>query len=138
MQGKRLAIAFVIAVGIMGCGAEDPLVDPPAVDPPGTPAPVEEDDAEAVDDMDLVGVFSGEPDLEGGCAWVETRDGTRYEVLWPDGYEVSWEPLTLLGPDGEVVAESGDEVGLTGAVDEDAVSFCMIGPIFEATAVEAP
>lgn len=78
----------------------------------------------------------GFDDLEGGCAYLETEDGTRYEVLYPDGWELERSPLQLISPDGEVVARSGDDVTVRGTVTEDVASICQIGPIFEATAVE--
>jgi hypothetical protein len=83
---------------------------------------------------DLEGTLGGDAQLEGGCAWLDTGD-ERYEVVWPDGYRVEFEPLRLVGGDGEAVAEEGDRVRLTGAVDPERMSICMIGPIFVADAV---
>jgi hypothetical protein len=128
----RVLLALALAAAV-GCAADDVTEAPPTTPPAERQTPATaNDDGEA---MELSGTFSGDPDLEGGCAWVEADDGTRYEVLWPEGYAVSWEPLELRGPDGELVAADGDALRVTGAAAEDAVSICMIGPIVEATAV---
>jgi hypothetical protein len=85
-------------------------------------------------DGTLTGTLGGDAELEGGCAWIEV-DGTRYEVMYPAGYEVGTDPVELRGPDGEVIAEDGDEVTVVGSVQEDQMSFGQIGPIFAATDV---
>ena len=80
------------------------LAVPPQVDapPPGTACAGEERRA----------ILRGSP-WDPRVAWVETA-----EVTWPVGYAAVFAPdLRLLGPDGEVVADAGDEVRLTGVVD---------------------
>jgi hypothetical protein len=84
----------------------------------------------------LTGVLGGDAQLEGGCAWLDV-DGERYEVFYPEGYTVEFEPVRLMGPDGEVVAGEGDEVTITGEVTTDRMSICQVGQIVEATAVQA-
>lgn len=91
-------------------------------------------DGQAADAATLTGTLSGDPDLEGGCAWLATGDGS-VEVVWPDGYEVTFDPLRLRGPGGEVVAEGGDEVTVRGEFAEDRISVCQVGQLFEAAAV---
>ena len=81
----------------------------------------------------ISGTFGGSAQLEGGCAWVEDG-GTRWEVQWPDGYSVSFEPLTLKGPDGPV-AEEGAILTVTGRPQLDAVTICQVGPLWRATEV---
>ena len=82
-------------------GGALPVPDPVDEPAPGTPCVGEE----------RRGILRGSPwDLR--VAWVGTAD-----VTWPAGFAAVFVPeLRLLGPDGEVVADAGDEVRLTGAV----------------------
>lgn len=123
---------------VAGCGTEG---DGDVTDDEDLPDQVfpEDGDDERKPDPDgdvgsISGTLGGDAQLEGGCAWVETSSG-RYEVVWPEGYEVAFDPVRLLR-DGEVVAEAGDELTVRGSVDTDAVSICQVGPIFQATSVE--
>ncbi len=139
--GCRVALALLATSALLaGCGeAEEVAVDPTEPPPSATDEPTTQPSADPSEDASgttLVGTFGGDPDLEGGCAWVEAADGSRYEVEYPAGYEVRFDPLELVGPDGEVMAGEGDQVRLTGAVDPDLMSFCQIGEIFVATSVE--
>jgi hypothetical protein len=130
-----LGLLALAALLMAACGED--VAEPPGDEPEPTEEPAEPDDRdEAEDAMVLTGTFTGDPQLEGGCAWVETDDGTRYEVMWPQGYEVTWHPLELRGPDGAVVARDGDEVRVSGTVAEDMASICMVGPIVQADTVE--
>jgi hypothetical protein len=119
MRMWRLTLVALLAVAVAACGA-----------------PMEEDPVTPPDDeaADLEGTLGGDPALEGGCAWLDAEDG-RYEVLWPDGYEVAFDPVRLVGPDGETVATEGDLVRVRGEVAEDVMTVCMVGTIFEATEV---
>jgi hypothetical protein len=74
--------------------------------------------------------------VEGGCAYLQAPDGTRYEVIYPDGWRVELSPLRLLDPNGAVVASGGDEITVVGQPADDMASICQIGPIFRATEVE--
>ena len=80
----------------------------------------------------------GFDDIEGGCAYLLADDGTRYEVIYPDGWNLRRAPLELVSPEGEVVARAGDEVEVRGREAGDMASICQIGPIFRATEVLAP
>ena len=73
-------------------------------------------------------------DIEGGCTYLEAADGTRFEVLYPDGWVVDRAAGELRGPDG-VTARAGDEVSVRGSIATDRSSICQVGPIFEATEV---
>jgi hypothetical protein len=77
----------------------------------------------------------GFDDIEGGCAFVEAQDGTRYEVIYPDGWTLDRASGELRSDDG-AVAMPGDAVTVRGAVATDRSSICQIGPIFVATDVE--
>lgn len=86
-------------------------------------------------EADLVGTLGGDAQLEGGCAWLDTEAEGRVEPHWPEGYRVAFDPVRLLGPDGEVVAEAGDTVRVSGAIAGDVMTVCQIGPVFEVTEV---
>ena len=83
---------------------------------------------------ELTGVL-GADSIEGGCGYLQTDDGTRYQVIYPTGWNLALSPLQLTSPGGEVVAQGGDEVTVRGSVSTDMASICQIGPIFQATEV---
>ena len=85
---------------------------------------------------DLTGIL-GLAEIETGCPYLEAADGTRYEVMYPDGWELQRSPLQLVAPDGTTVARAGEEVTVRGSVAGDMASVCQIGPIFRATEVVA-
>jgi hypothetical protein len=133
MRGVVVLAVLLLAA----CGGEPGSGDPEPID---TPLPGSEvsapDDAE--DDKgakSITGTFGGSRQLEGGCAWIE--DGrTKWEVEWPAGYTVSFDPLTLTGPDGKVAGE-GDTLMVNGKPVTDAVTICQVGPLWRATEVTA-
>ncbi len=84
----------------------------------------------------ITGTLAGDDELEEGCVWLEA-DGQRYEILWPEGWEADTGPVELRNPEGEVVAREGDQVRVTGAEADDAVTVCQVGPIFDADEVHA-
>jgi hypothetical protein len=138
-------IAAVLAslLLVTGCGAADDAGGDVAAPGDETPIPVEPDGGigdgagAPAEEQEITGTFGGDAELEGGCAWVDGEDGTRYEVQYPDGYEVRFDPVELVGPDGDVIAEDGDTITIRGRVDTDMMSFCMVGTIFSADEVEA-
>ena len=77
----------------------------------------------------------GFDDIEGGCSFLETDEGTRYEVTYPDGWTLDRTHAELRGPGGQL-AGAGESVIVRGAVVTDRSSICQIGPIFEATEVQ--
>lgn len=77
----------------------------------------------------------GFDDIEGGCSFLEAADGVRYEVTYPEGWELDRLSGELRGPDGELV-RAGEGVTIRGSVATDRSSICQIGPIFLATEVE--
>jgi hypothetical protein len=78
----------------------------------------------------------GADDVEGGCGYLETDAGTRYEVIYPRGWRLTVSPLQLTDPEGDVVARGGDEVTVRGSETTEIASICQIGPIFQAASVE--
>jgi hypothetical protein len=74
--------------------------------------------------------------IEGGCAYLQTADGQKYEVIPPDGWELQKAPARVLSPDGQVVARTGDVITVHGH-EADMMSICQIGPIVQATDIVA-
>ena len=142
----RFIVALVCALVFAGCAAPagNPTETPtPEQRPVETPEPTptasfdvasERPTREPTNDDELSGVL-GADSIEGGCGYLQTDDGTRYQVIYPAGWDLALSPLELTSPDGEVVARGGDEVTVRGSVSTDMASICQIGPIFQATAV---
>lgn len=107
----------------------------PSTSPTLTPAS-EQPSPEAPMEGDRLTGSLGADTIEGGCGYLQAGDGTRYEVLYPDGWELTLSPLELRDPDGDVVARGGDTVTVVGEEATDMASICQIGPIFRATGVE--
>ena len=80
----------------------------------------------------------GFDDIEGGCGYLQAEDGTRYQVIYPEGWELQRSPVQLVTPDGEAAARIGDTVTVRGMPADDMASICQIGPIFRATEVVLP
>lgn len=121
-----LALAFALAA----CGGSGGEPAPNlGTEPPGG------SEGQAAEGDSITGTFDADPELEGGCAWVD--DGTtRWNVQYPAGYEVSYDPPQLTGPDGLKIA-AGDTVTVTGSEQADAVTTCQIGPVWIAASVRA-
>lgn len=89
----------------------------------------------------IVGTLTGQlgfDDIEGGCAYLGTADGTRHQVIYPAGWELQRSPLQLISPEGETVARLGDTITVRGMPAEGMASTCQIGPIFRASEVQVP
>ena len=142
----RVLVALACALTIAACAA-------PAGNPTQTPTPeqrpMESSEPNPTPSLDLAseqpsraptggdeltGVL-GADTIEGGCGYLQTPDRTRYQVIYPEGWNLKLNPLQLTSPEGEVVARGGDEVTVRGSVSTDMASICQIGPIFQATAV---
>lgn len=70
--------------------------------------------------------------IEGGCVYLQTADGQKYEVIPPDGWELQKAPAAVVSPAGQVVAKAGDVITVRGN-EADMMSICQIGPIIQAT-----
>lgn len=122
----RFLVGLVVLLAACAGGSAGDDTTPPS---PTAPTP----DATADGDT-LTGRLGGDAQLEGGCAWVD--DGrTRWEVQYPEGYEITFDPVTLVGPDGQT-AQEGDEITLTGEEVTDVMTICQVGPVWRATSVE--
>jgi hypothetical protein len=66
--------------------------------------------AALLSDVTLHGAASASPPL-----WVETADGRRLRIVWPDGYSARFAPdAQLLDGAGRTVASEGDVLDLGG------------------------
>lgn len=72
--------------------------------------------------------------VEGGCGYIETADGKRYQVIYPDGWRLDRATGQLLGPDGQSV-KPGGVVSVRGSIATDIASICQVGPMFRAVEV---
>jgi len=143
----RLAIILAAVLALTACaGAGTPSSpEAPSIDPspsssspspttsmqPSSPQPTR---APGGVGEELVGTLGADA-VEGGCGYLQAADGTRYEVVYPSGWELQLSPLQLTSPEGEIIARGGDEVTVVGAEAGDMASICQIGPIFRATEV---
>ena len=78
----------------------------------------------------------GADSIEGGCSYLQTADGKRYELIPPDGWQLDKGSAQLTGPDGALVARAGDAITVKGH-EADMVSICQIGPIIQAVEITA-
>lgn len=128
---QLLAVTLMVMTMLLASCGQDPVA-----------GPVQDDQAPGDDDVPgdpggedlLEGTLGGDPSLEGGCAWLDTGDG-RFEVMYPPGYQIAFEPVRLVGPDGDTIAEEGESVHVRGRVAEDRMSICQVGAIFQASEV---
>lgn len=129
-MNRCLILAAVVALMLVACGGAGG--EPPAnvaTEPPGG-----SEGQPAAGDT-ITGTFGGDPQLEGGCAWVD--DGaTRWNVQYPEDYTLSLDPPKLTGPGGLIV-RPGDTITVAGAERTDLMTICQIGPVWAATSVTA-
>ena len=72
--------------------------------------------------------------IEGGCLYVETGTGTRFELLLPTAWRM--DPATeRIGGPGGVRVSAGDRVTVTGAVTDAIATVCQVGPVFRVTGI---
>jgi hypothetical protein len=141
MLASLMALAACSAIGDTASPSPSPTEEPgmsqPEIDPSSalvTPKPSAPAD---LGGSTITGTLGFE-EIEGGCPYLRTEDGTRYQVTYPEGWQLRQRPLELVSPEGEVVARTGDEVSVRGRVATDMLSICQIGPIFRATEVTIP
>jgi hypothetical protein len=142
MRRTALILMLVVLAGC-GLGSTQRPTEPaeanasagaPSV--PATDAAVSSDPASGMPTATgVTGVLGGDEQLEGGCVWLDTDQG-RIEPLWPAGYTVTTEPVTLLDPQGETVAREGDSVTIIGEPAGDVATICQVGELWNVTDVE--
>jgi len=140
----RLALTLAAVLALTACAgagsSPSPTTSPeassmePSPSPSLRPSSVQPSRTPGGSGDELVGTL-GADSVEGGCAYLQAADGTRYEVIYPRDWELQLSPLQLTSPEGDVVARGGDEVTVVGAEANDMASICQIGPIFRATEV---
>jgi hypothetical protein len=133
---RSIALLMMLMLALAGCdlGADQP---PPAAEPSPSESEVVPSEPAPPDGVTVTGVLTGDAQLEGGCAWLDTDQG-RIDPLWPSGYTETTNPVVLRGPDGEVVAEDGDEVTITGDPAQDLATICQVGEVWLVTDVTVP
>lgn len=77
------------------------------------------------EDARITGVLQG--DASEGCLWLEGPDGERTSVLWPPGYAAMFDPVRLVGPEGDVVANGGDQLQAGGGLYREEIPRCQYG-----------
>ena len=60
-------------------------------------------------------ILRGDIEVDGGCVWVENKNGERLSIRWPEGFQARFDTdaegeatIELLDPDGVIVASGGD------------------------------
>lgn len=140
MSGRVLLTVLAVVLFAACGGTSEPTADrrSPTEDtsPTGETSPAEDSSPTSSSEAAFTGALGGDAQLEGGCAWLETKREGRVEPRWPDGYRVAFDPVRLLGPDGEVVAEEGDTITVRGEIAGDVMTICQVGPVLRVTEVE--
>lgn len=122
-------LLLVLLVALAACGGDQSApAEEPSPTPEARPTQTQPGGSETV-----TGRLGGDAELEGGCAWLDAG-GTKWQVQYPEGWQVSFDPLTLTGPEGQSAAE-GDTVTVTGAEQPDVMTTCQVGPVWAATDV---
>lgn len=132
-----LAALMTLAGCAAGSGSANPDPSPTRPSPDATVRPSEDAPARTPGGTgtDMIRGTLGADSVEGGCTYLATEDGERYQVLYPEGWEIQASPLSLTNPDGEVVARGGETITVRGRHAGDMASICQIGPIFRAEEV---
>lgn len=136
---KRLALllsvqAFLLSACTVGQGPGDSLDDDPVFPSPAKSGQSSPGEPLPSEGGRVVTGTLGFDAIEGGCAYLETADGKRYEVIYPAGWQIDRGTGELVGPDGRRVPP-GAQVSVRGSVVTDMSSICQIGPILRANAV---
>lgn len=92
----------------------------PPADPDGHRVDLPAHELDYLPPVVRTGVLEGDPDVDGGCAWIEI-EGVPHAIRWP-GYQASFVPagngdetLELVDDTGGLVARGGATVWFTGA-----------------------
>ncbi len=130
-------VIVVIAIAIAACtapGASDSLAPTSTPWAPNATSAAATASAHTLGEMEVTGRLAADS-TEGGCAYLEASDGTRYEVVYPAGWTLRSSPLSLADPSGTIVARAGDTVTVRGTITTEMASTCQIGPILKAATV---
>jgi hypothetical protein len=100
-----LSVLWVASVVVGGCASDDSVMAS------RRPLPWSGNEPGVSSLARLAGTIEG--NSSAGCVWVRDLVGP-HAVLWPSGFTVSFDPLTVYGSDGQVVARQGDRVLASG------------------------
>ena len=138
-----LAAVFLVMVVVMnGCSGSGGAASPQGDSSDGAGASARPSLELASQKPSVVGADTtysgvlGADSIEGGCSYLQTADGRRYELIPPDGWQLDKGSAQLTGPDGVIVARAGDAITVKGH-EADMVSICQIGPIIQAVEITA-
>ena len=146
----RFALGLLCALALVACAApgtdatRSPSPEQSSMEPrePGASPTLDlgslQPSQEPAGDGTAISGVLGSDAIEGGCGYLQVANGTRYQVIYPAGWDLQLNPLQLTSPDGEVVARGGDEVTVRGEETSDMASICQIGPMFHASEVVLP
>jgi hypothetical protein len=102
--------------------AASEAIDPGPVDLPHNPDPPRE--------ARMIATLVGDPELDGGCVWLR-QGAVELSVLWPPGFTAEFNPARVMDAAGNVVAQEGDQVELTGSFAADPKAYephrCTVG-----------
>jgi hypothetical protein len=132
----RMSAASLLLL-LSACGGANGSSSSPKPPPSGAslrPASQQPVHSETAGSQTITGRL-GADSIEGGCAYLQTEAGKRYEVIYPKGWKLDKGSARLTNPQGEIVARAGDTVTVRGEIATDMASICQIGPIFRATEV---
>jgi hypothetical protein len=114
----------------------------PAISGPNSPSPLglaTSPSGSAAGDALAIGTLSGTIRNGIACLWLRptaTEQVTPAALVWPFGFGVESEPLRIIGPDGQIVAQVGDQVELGGGgppvgyVPTSVQDPCGLGSVF--------
>jgi hypothetical protein len=118
--------------GASSSGQSEPTTTPPPASPSAS-LELNSQKPSAAAGETYTGVLRSDA-IEGGCVYLQTRDGQKYEVLPPEGWQLQKAPAALVDQSGQVVARPGDTITVHGQ-EVDMMSICQVGPIIQATDV---
>jgi hypothetical protein len=142
LRAFRATVVLLVGVVMVGCSSGGGSSAPPPAASAATPSPAASGSLElnspkgpAGAEGTYTGVLRSDA-IEGGCAYLQTAGGDKYEVIPPDGWELQKAPAAVVAPDGRVVARAGDVITVHGH-EADMMSICQVGPIIQATDIVA-
>jgi hypothetical protein len=136
----RLAGIVVACLLMAGCSSAGSSPAPqstatPPLASPSSSLELESPKAPTGTDQSYTGVLRSDA-IEGGCVYLQAADGSKFELVAPDGWEIQKSPAAVVDPNGQVVARAGQVITVNGH-EADMMSICQIGPIIQATEIEA-
>jgi hypothetical protein len=78
----------------------------------------------------IFATLQGDAELDGGCVWLQ-QTNVDFAVLWPAGFTADFDPIRLYDPAGNLVAEAGDQLVVTGGFASEPADYqpyrCAVG-----------